>query len=126
MTPVVLVTGGAAGIGRAIADAVVTDGARAILWDVDAQRLDKAQTDLGDKVRIARVDVSDTDAVDAASGELCGDWAPTHLVNNAGIIGRRMTLAIGWSTWSMKRRSRLVSRPTSRPSRSVMGTPEMW
>ncbi len=93
MTPVVLVTGGAAGIGRAIADAVVAEGARAVLWDVDSQRLDKAKAQLGDKVRVARVDVSDTDAVDAAAAELGSDWAPTHLVNNAGIIGRRMTLA---------------------------------
>lgn len=93
MTAVVLVTGGAAGIGRAIADAVAIEGARAILWDVDAQRLEKARAELGDKVRTQRVDVSDTDAVDAASAELRDDWAPTHLVNNAGIIGRRMTLA---------------------------------
>lgn len=93
MTAVVLITGGAAGIGRAIADAVAAEGGRAILWDVDAQRLQKARAELGNKVRTQRVDVSDTDAVDAASAELRDDWAPTHLVNNAGIIGRRMTLA---------------------------------
>ncbi|WP_312410162.1 SDR family NAD(P)-dependent oxidoreductase [Shinella sp.] len=92
MNAVVLVTGGAAGIGRAIADAVIAGGARAILWDVDAQRLEKARNALGDRVRVECVDVSDAAAVDEAIARIGDDWAPTHLVNNAGIIGRRMPL----------------------------------
>ena len=39
--------------------------------------------------------------------------------------GLRITAAMGWSTSSTKRRSRLVSRPTRWPSGSVIGTPEM-
>jgi 3-oxoacyl-[acyl-carrier protein] reductase len=92
MTAVVVITGGAAGIGRAIADAVVASGARAILWDVDAQRLETARNELGEKVRVERVDVSDAATVQEAMGRIGDDWAPTHLVNNAGIIGRRMSL----------------------------------
>ncbi|TKT76380.1 SDR family oxidoreductase [Aquamicrobium sp. LC103] len=88
-----MITGGAAGIGRAIADAAVAGGARAVLWDVDAARLEAAQEALGDKALTANVDVSDPACVESAAAGLSGaGWKPTHLVNNAGIIGRRMTL----------------------------------
>ena len=36
---VVLITGGAAGIGLEIARAVTARGARALIWDIDAARL---------------------------------------------------------------------------------------
>ena len=48
---------------------------------------------------------------------------PTEAVTSGGC---RMTLAMGWSTTSTNRRSRLVRMPTRRPSGSVIGTPEMW
>jgi hypothetical protein len=53
----------------------------------------------------------------------CSSVVPSGAVTSGG---RRMTLLMGWWAFSMNRRSRLVSRPTSRPSASVMGTPEMW
>ncbi|MGO1769949.1 MAG: SDR family NAD(P)-dependent oxidoreductase [Microbacterium sp.] len=84
---VVLVTGGASGIGAAIVDAVLARGGRAVVWDLrDPDREH-------DRVHAARVDVSDQAAVDAAAAALPEGFAPTHLVNNAGIIGRRMGLA---------------------------------
>ncbi|MEO9337680.1 SDR family oxidoreductase [Mesorhizobium sp. SB112] len=90
---VVLITGGAAGIGRAIADAAVAGGARVVLWDLDEARLETAQTKFGDQAITAKVDVSDSAAVDRAAADLAeSGWVPTHLVNNAGIIGRRMAL----------------------------------
>ncbi|MCF4124446.1 SDR family NAD(P)-dependent oxidoreductase [Methylobacterium sp. SyP6R] len=90
---VVLVTGGASGIGRAIVDAVVAAGGRAIVWDVDAAGLSTCAGAHGARVTLARVDVADAGAVAAAMADLTPDWAPTHLVNNAGIIGRRMRLS---------------------------------
>ncbi|KMO18448.1 oxidoreductase [Methylobacterium platani JCM 14648] len=90
---VVLVTGGASGIGRAIVDAVLAAGGRAIVWDIDAAGLSACAAAHGARVHPARVDVAEAGAVTTAMAELPPDWAPTHLVNNAGIIGRRMRLA---------------------------------
>ncbi|MEH3143778.1 MAG: SDR family NAD(P)-dependent oxidoreductase [Methylobacterium frigidaeris] len=91
---VVLVTGGASGIGRAIVDATLAAGGRAIVWDVDAAGLAACAAAHGARVSTTRVDVSDAGAVAAAAADLPRpDFAPTHLVNNAGIIGRRMRLA---------------------------------
>ena len=63
------------------------------------------------------------DAVLPRMSLACSSVVPSGAVTSGG---RRITLAMGWSTSSMKRRSRLVSSPTSRPSPSVIGTPEMW
>ena len=83
---VVLVTGGASGIGAAIVDAVLANGGSAVVWDLQ----EDSRTD--DRLRSARVDVSDAAAVQAAMAALPAAFAPTHLVNNAGIIGARQPL----------------------------------
>lgn len=88
---VVLITGGAQGIGLAIARQVVAAGARVVLWDIDAAALDLARMELGAACRTCAVDISDATAV--ARAEQALDPSPTHLVNNAGILGRAMTFA---------------------------------
>lgn len=85
MTAKVLITGAGSGIGLAIARTVVARGARAILWDISGPALDAARAELGAAVTTQTVDVSDPAAIAAASLD-----APTHLVNNAGILGQRM------------------------------------
>lgn len=87
-TATVLITGGAQGIGLAIAEQVVAAGARVILWDIDAAALAQARATLGPACATRTVDISDPAAVDAAEAAL--DPSPTHLVNNAGILGRAM------------------------------------
>ncbi|MFV0383941.1 SDR family NAD(P)-dependent oxidoreductase [Paracoccus sp. (in: a-proteobacteria)] len=87
-TATVLITGGAAGIGLAIAHAATRRGARALIWDINAARLDRAAAELpGCKTLCA--DISDPDAVIDAFAR---GPAPTHLVNNAGILGPDMAL----------------------------------
>lgn len=54
-----LITGGASGLGLAIARRYVADGGRAVLGDVDADGLAKAAAELGDAVVTARCDVTD-------------------------------------------------------------------
>ncbi|MGO4853559.1 SDR family NAD(P)-dependent oxidoreductase [Phaeovulum sp. W22_SRMD_FR3] len=85
---VVLITGGARGIGYAVAERCVARGARVILWDVDAEALRSAARSLGPLAFAQRVDIADAHAVEAAEAAL--PHAPTHLVNNAGILGRAM------------------------------------
>ncbi len=76
----VIVTGGAAGIGRQTAAAFAGEGCRVALWD-----LSEAEPPEGG--RFSRVDVTDSAAVDAAVAELAGAWGGIDvLVNNAGIV----------------------------------------
>lgn len=82
----VLITGGAAGIGWEIARAITTRGARALIWDIDVARLEIAAAELPGCIAL-HADVSDADAVADA---IARGPAPTHLVNNAGILGPDM------------------------------------
>jgi 3-oxoacyl-[acyl-carrier protein] reductase len=77
---VVIVTGGAAGIGRATARRFAQDGARVAVWDV------KAPQDGGEGV-FQSVDVTNAAAVEAAVAEVVERWGRIDvLVNNAGIL----------------------------------------
>lgn len=91
---VVIVTGGASGIGLSIVTKLVENGAKVAVWDINEERLNATRTRFGDKVLAQQVDVSVANQVDAAMGDVVKHWgAPSHLVNNAGIIGRRMSIA---------------------------------
>ncbi|NIY97323.1 MAG: SDR family oxidoreductase [Oceanospirillaceae bacterium] len=89
----VLVTGGASGIGLAIAERLLASGARVAVWDLRQDRLDALAQRYGDRVLSQLVNVADAEAVTGAMAELFARWGGVaHLVNNAGIIGRIMTL----------------------------------
>ena len=88
-----IVTGGAQGIGRAIAERLLASGAAVALWDRDAELLAETAGELADQgeVSTAAVDVTDAEAVAgafAASAERHG--AVDIMVNNAGIAGPTM------------------------------------
>lgn len=80
----VIVTGGAAGIGRAVVDAFGSEGAAVAVCDIDADALGT----LPGQVLAERVDVGSPDAlgrfIDGAIGRLGG---LDCLVNNAGVAG---------------------------------------
>ena len=87
-----IVTGGARGIGFAIAKRMLASGATVVLWDVDAAALDQAGAALqgqgnGD-VHAAVVDVTDVAAIArAVAADLRERGKIDILVNNAGITG---------------------------------------
>ena len=90
----VIVTGGASGIGGAITAGVIAHGGRAVVWDINAAQLRACAERHGSAVLTSRVDVSDAGQVRAAADLLPEQgFRPTHLVNNAGIIGRVAPLA---------------------------------
>jgi NAD(P)-dependent dehydrogenase (short-subunit alcohol dehydrogenase family) len=87
-----IVTGGARGIGFAIAKRMLASGATVVLWDVDAAALDKAvaalQGQANGDVHAAVVDVTDASAIArAVAADLRERGKIDILVNNAGITG---------------------------------------
>jgi NAD(P)-dependent dehydrogenase (short-subunit alcohol dehydrogenase family) len=80
-----VVTGGAHGIGRAVADRLAAGGARVAVVDVDATAADDLAGRLGDGHLALGADVADSGAVAAAIERAASDFgALTILVNNAG------------------------------------------
>jgi NAD(P)-dependent dehydrogenase (short-subunit alcohol dehydrogenase family) len=89
----VLVTGGASGIGRAVTDKLVGLGAKVAVWDINAERLAECQAIHGDRVLTATVNVAEQSSVETAMETLVTSFGGIdHLLNNAGIIGQRMTV----------------------------------
>src|SRR5207248_1837852 len=69
---VVIITGGAAGIGRATADRFAAEGAIVIVWDVSGE---------------PKIDVTNRGSVDAAARDVIAKHGRIDvLVNNAGIL----------------------------------------
>jgi 3-oxoacyl-[acyl-carrier protein] reductase len=85
---VVVVTGAAAGIGRALARRFAREGSRVAAWDVAPMDGLSAELEaLGGEALAARVDVTDRASVDAATGDVLARWGRYDvLVNNAGIV----------------------------------------
>jgi 3-oxoacyl-[acyl-carrier protein] reductase len=87
---VAVVTGGARGIGCAIAQRLLESGAACTLWDMDSAALASAAKALGSKGRLhtVPVDVTQTDSVHAATQATLQEFSHIDiLVNNAGIAG---------------------------------------
>jgi 3-oxoacyl-[acyl-carrier protein] reductase len=87
-----VVTGGAAGIGLAIAQRLAASGARLSLWDRDAAALARAASCLGGATHTCRVDVGDEAAVARAAAQAVAALARVDaLVCSAGITGPNTT-----------------------------------
>ena len=87
-----VVTGGATGIGLAVAQRLVQSGGRVSLWDRDTDALDKAKALLGPRTDTRVVDVTQVDAVDAAAKATAEALERIDaLVCSAGITGPNTT-----------------------------------
>jgi 2-dehydro-3-deoxy-L-rhamnonate dehydrogenase (NAD+) len=87
-----VVTGGAAGIGLAVAQRLAQSGARVSLWDRDADALSQAAAAIGPDTHVQRVDVADAASVDIAARETARALGRIDvLVCSAGITGPNVT-----------------------------------
>jgi len=88
-----VVTGGAQGFGRAIAERFVTSGAKVAIWDHDLPLAEKTAREIGENARAFKVDVSDLAAVESARDATLKAFGKIDiLVNNAGITGANKTV----------------------------------
>jgi NAD(P)-dependent dehydrogenase (short-subunit alcohol dehydrogenase family) len=85
---VAIVTGGANGIGRAISELFVEEGARVVIADIDDEAASEVVDGLGETTSFVHTDVSEADGVQAAIDHAQARFGALHvMVNNAGISG---------------------------------------
>ncbi|MCW2725142.1 MAG: 3-oxoacyl-[acyl-carrier protein] reductase [Frankiales bacterium] len=94
-----LITGGAGGIGLAIAEAYVREGARVVVADLDQSRSVKAAADIGAQGGVA-VDVTDEASVRGAVEEALALLGRIDvLVNSAGIATEAPLMEMSKQMW---------------------------
>ena len=82
-----IVTGGASGLGKAVAKRIVAEGGRVALWDMEAGNLAAAQSEVG-ATHFEALDVSDQAAVEAAAASSAAALGKVDiLICSAGITG---------------------------------------
>jgi NAD(P)-dependent dehydrogenase (short-subunit alcohol dehydrogenase family) len=96
---VAVVTGGASGIGLAIAAGLAARGARVVLADVNRERLERAAT-LTRSVATVQLDVRDAAAVEGLVADVVARHGRIDLLfNNAGIVIGGRTDEMGVEHW---------------------------
>jgi NAD(P)-dependent dehydrogenase (short-subunit alcohol dehydrogenase family) len=84
---VVAITGGARGIGKATAQALVRQGARVAIGDLDVELARQTASELGDSVRAYELDVTSRPSFASFLDAVESDVGPLDvLINNAGIM----------------------------------------
>jgi NAD(P)-dependent dehydrogenase (short-subunit alcohol dehydrogenase family) len=95
---VAVVTGGASGIGKALAKACLAEGMKVVIADVEAAALEKTTKELGGGITGIVTDVSDFDSVKALADRVFETHGNCHLLfNNAGVSAPNLDL---WETES--------------------------
>ena len=83
---IALVTGGAKGIGAAIVDRFVAEGALVVIGDVQVDAESEIAQRYGDRAAIRQLDVADESSFGAVVDDIVAKWSRLDiLVNNAGV-----------------------------------------
>ncbi len=108
----VIVTGGARGIGEGICKVFCDEGATVALWDVLQDGLQTANkiTKNGGKIFFQKVDVTNQESVDQAVAKIISNHGKIEvLINNAGIIRDRSILKMSREEWDQVMRVNIDS-----------------
>ena len=92
---VVVITGGAGGLGLAMAVDLAAAGAKIALIDVDQEKLERACADIGDRAEVQgyAFDITSEEDVVAGFGFILEDFGQVNvLINNAGILADGMLI----------------------------------
>ncbi|MBD3264797.1 MAG: 3-oxoacyl-[acyl-carrier-protein] reductase [Candidatus Omnitrophica bacterium] len=99
---VVLVTGGAQGIGRQIATDFAKGGAKVVLFDLNAEALKETSEELSQYSEVENypVDVTDSASVESAVNKIIDNSSKIDiLINNAGITRDNLTFRLSDNDW---------------------------
>ncbi len=101
-----IVTGGARGIGEAIARKLASLGANIVIWDVMEESANetagKIASEFGVKAAGAAVNVTDSAAVDAGIAKVKDDFGSVDvLVNNAGVTRDNLMMRMKDEDWDL-------------------------
>ena len=97
---VALVTGGGTGIGKAIAKAMLAEGAKVIIVGRKEEVLLKAQAELGSGAEIMVCDVTEESQVNKVYETIMSNHGKLNiLINNAGIAARGKAYEMSYEMW---------------------------
>ena len=85
----VLITGGASGIGKIMAQKLLKQGAKVIIWDISKNSIDETLRELSPLGSISAniVDISDSKSVELAANDVIAKYQNLDvLINNAGVV----------------------------------------
>jgi NADP-dependent 3-hydroxy acid dehydrogenase YdfG len=99
----VVITGGSSGIGRALAYAFASEGARLVLTAINEARLSDAAKEcaqLGASVSTYAADVSDFEQMQGLSAKVSKEHGtPDILINNAGVVMAGDLVSVELEDW---------------------------
>jgi 3-oxoacyl-[acyl-carrier protein] reductase len=97
---IALVTGGAAGIGAAIARRFAREGLRVAVGDVDRKQGEELVAAIGAMARFYELDVAAEEGVNRTVDRIVGDHGRIDiLINNAGITNDRLLIRMSKADW---------------------------
>lgn len=89
-----IVTGGAQGIGKAVAEVLIKGGARLAIWDRDYALASETAAKLGNETVAVEVNIADWQSVESAYTQTCKALGSAQIVvNSAGVAGSTMPVA---------------------------------
>ncbi|UCG92174.1 MAG: 3-oxoacyl-[acyl-carrier-protein] reductase [candidate division WOR-3 bacterium] len=97
---VALITGAARGIGAAIAERFIQEGAQVVISDVDADAGTETAERLGDSSRFYQMNIAEEEEVNTTVERIIADLKKIDvLVNNAGITNDKLLLRMTSEDW---------------------------
>ncbi len=95
-----LITGGATGIGAAIARRFAQTGAQVAICDIDSVNGEKLAAEIGDNARFHKLDIADEAQVNQTVGMIFEDYSRIDfLINNAGVTNDKLLIRMSKDDW---------------------------